>query len=119
MADNQNLQQGFEPLAQADVKGLEMLEQRRNEVLQITNYLEALYARLLTETAGATALTLIADGDAVHPDPGRLGQRIFHSRAAALSVCDGRSLAAGISIPQISIRWYFSTAPKQHGSGSC
>ncbi|MFF0952198.1 hypothetical protein ACFYE9_32640 [Rhizobium leguminosarum] len=61
LADNQNCPQGFEPTAQADVNILEMLEQKRNQVFQITNYLEALYARLLTETAGVTALTLIAD----------------------------------------------------------
>jgi hypothetical protein len=43
---------------QADIK---ILEQERDRVLQLTNYLEALYARLLSETAGSTALTPIAD----------------------------------------------------------
>jgi hypothetical protein len=60
-SDNQNCPQSFEPTAQTDVNALEIFEQKRNEVLQITNYLEALYARLLTESAGATALTVIAD----------------------------------------------------------
>ena len=57
--DNQNCLQRFEPAAQADVRVLEIFEQKRNEVLQITNYLEALYARLLAESAGVTALKVI------------------------------------------------------------
>lgn len=59
--DNQTCPQSLEPTAQTDVDALEMFEQERNRVLQITNYLEALYARLLAEPAGAPALTVIAD----------------------------------------------------------
>lgn len=58
---NQNCPKGLKPTVQTDVKALEMFEQKRIEVPQITNYLEALYARLLTETAGATALKVMAD----------------------------------------------------------
>ena len=57
--DNQNCPQSLEPTAQTDVDALEMFEQERNSLLEVTNLLEALYARLLADPAGVPALTVI------------------------------------------------------------
>ena len=59
--DNQNYPQRREPTAQPYVDALEMFEQERNSLFEVTNYLEALYARLLTEPARVPALTVIED----------------------------------------------------------
>ncbi|MBP2236477.1 hypothetical protein J2Z31_002991 [Sinorhizobium kostiense] len=65
--DNQNRSQEAEITGQMDVAVLEILERGRSEILQITNYLEALYARVLAETAGATALLVIAGETSSNP----------------------------------------------------
>jgi hypothetical protein len=59
--DNQNCPQRREPSAQPYVDALEMFEQERNSLLEVTNLLEALYARLLADPAGVSALTVIED----------------------------------------------------------
>lgn len=59
--DNQNSSPSVDLADQTDAVTLKLLEHGRGEILQITNYLEALYARLLAEPAGATALTVIAE----------------------------------------------------------
>lgn len=59
--DSQNRRQDADTIASADLEVQKMLQQERDKVRQITNYLEALHARLLAETKGSTALAMIAD----------------------------------------------------------
>jgi hypothetical protein len=65
--DNQNRSLSVDLADQADAIALETLERGRKDILQVTNYLEALYARLLTESAEATALKLVADETPPNP----------------------------------------------------
>lgn len=70
--DNQNHPQGIDTTDWADYRTLKLLQQEREKALRITNYLEALYAKLLTETRGDTALVEITDKTPRHPDQGLL-----------------------------------------------
>ena len=66
-SDNRNRSQSAEPTCQTDVDAAEIFEHQRSEILQITNYLEALRARLLSASAGATSLSVIADVASSNP----------------------------------------------------
>lgn len=66
--DNQNRPHGIDTTDWADYRTLKLLQQEREKALRITNYLEALYAKLLTETKGGTALVEITDKTSRHPD---------------------------------------------------
>ncbi|MCF3642741.1 hypothetical protein LXM94_22490 [Rhizobium sp. TRM95111] len=59
--DNQNHPQGIDRSDGADHQTLTLLQQERDKALKITNYLEALHAKLLAEIKGGTVLVQIID----------------------------------------------------------
>ena len=59
--DNQNQLQGIGTIDWTDHQTLKLLQQERDKTLRITNYLEALYARLLVAAHGRSSVATIGE----------------------------------------------------------
>lgn len=53
-----------DPIPQVNVEILELLQEKRDEIMHMTNYLEALFARMCALKTSPEAFSVVAQGEA-------------------------------------------------------